>query len=130
MFSGWRSFVRHLVLVAGLGAALASSVVSNAGDSLYLVGQARVLDNMTLEIWGQRFRLSGIAAPEPDSVQGQDGKRYLEVLVEAVTVRCEAEGPIYGAEAPGRCYVAGVDIAASLVEFGHARLLVQQSDKK
>lgn len=107
---------------------LPPSVPPLAGETLQFVGQARVIDNVTLEIWGQRIRLAGIAAPDPHTTQGRNGKRYLEHLLDAVTVRCEADGPLYGIEAPGQCFAGGVDIAASLVEFGHARKLLQQSD--
>lgn len=113
------------MLLAGL---LSPPVPSLAGETLQLVGQARVIDNVTLEIWGQRIRLAGITAPDPHTTQGRNGKRYLEHLVDAVTVRCEADGPLFGIEAPGRCFAGGVDIAASLVEFGHARRMLQQSD--
>ena len=119
----------HLLAVAMLLIALLSRPVPLLADeTLQLVGQARVIDNVTLEIWGQRIRLAGITAPDPHTTQGRNGKRYLEDLVDAVTVRCEADGPLYGIEAPGHCFAGGVDIAASLVEFGHARRLRQQSD--
>lgn len=119
---------RRLAVAILLAALLPPPVPSLAGETLQLVGQARVIDNVTLEIWGQRIRLAGITAPDPHTAQGRNGKRYLEHLVDAVTVRCEADGSLYGIEAPGQCYAGGIDIAASLVEFGHARRLRQQSD--
>ena len=121
---------RRIAVAMLLAALLSPPVHSLAGETLQLVGQARVIDNATLEIWGQRIRLAGIMVPDPHTAKGRDGKRYLEHLVDAVTVRCEADGPLYGIEAPGQCFAGGVDIAASLVEFGHARKLLQQSDDK
>ena len=33
-------------------------------DMLVIEGDAQVIDTSTVEIWGQRIRLSGIAAPD------------------------------------------------------------------
>jgi len=60
-------------------------------DSLVLQGQARVEDNVTLQIWGQRIRLEDIIAPDPASA------------------------------VPGRCFAGKIDIGESLVAAGHAR---------
>lgn len=90
-------------------------------DSLVLQGQARVEDNVTLQIWGQRIRLEDIIAPDPASAEGRDGKRYLKELVSAVTVRCVVSEPIYRAAVPGRCFAGKIDIGESLVAAGHAR---------
>jgi len=98
--------------------------------ALVVEGQARVVDNTTLEIWGQRIRLAGITAPDPNSEAGGAGKRYLEGLVSHVTVRCETTGPSYQTETPGRCVAGRQDLAASLVEMGYARRLVQQSQDR
>ena len=88
-------------------------------EPLVLEGQARVVDNTTLEIWGHRIRLDDIV--DPASSEGRDGRRYLERLVSGVTVRCVISGISYGDARVGQCAAGTLDIGAALVEFGYAR---------
>jgi endonuclease YncB( thermonuclease family) len=122
---------RSIVLktaVAGLVAFVAlSGAEKGRAESLVLQGQARVEDNATLEIWGQRIRLQDIVVPDPASAEGREGKRYLEGLITAVTVRCVVPAPIYRAAVPGHCFAGSVDIGESLVVAGHARQREQTS---
>jgi len=114
--------------IAGLVALVTlSGVEEGRAESLILEGKARVEDNATLEIWGQRIRLQDIVVPDPASAEGRAGKRYLEGLISAVTVRCVVRAPIYRAAVPGRCFAGSVDIGESLVVTGHARQREQTS---
>ena len=90
------------------------------GGSLVLEGEARVADNATLEIWGQRIRLDGVIAPDPASTAGREGRRYLEGLIGAVPVRCVAATQLFRSAVLGRCYAGNIDIAESLIAAGHA----------
>lgn len=110
-------------------AVLAAIALPESGKSeMFIVeGRAQIIDGVTLEIWGKRVRLAGIAGVEPDSQEGHKAKIYLEKLVAGVAVRCETSGEVYRTGAPGRCSVGTVDIGLSLVKAGHARQIVQQS---
>jgi len=122
---------RSIVLKTAAAGLVAFVALSGAGkshaESLVLQGQARVEDNATLEIWGQRIRLQDIVVPDPASAEGREGKRYLEGLISVVTVRCVVPAPIYRAVVPGRCFAGSVDIGESLVVAGHARQREQTS---
>jgi endonuclease YncB( thermonuclease family) len=106
-------------------AILAAGPVRSEG--VVMEGRARVIDGMTLEIWGKRVRLSGISGPAAETPGGRRAKRYLETLVGDVMVRCEMAAGEFRATTPGTCAVGAVDLSESLVRAGHARSLVQQS---
>jgi endonuclease YncB( thermonuclease family) len=106
--------VAILVLPIVLGAS-----GSRAGP-LVIEGPAEVVDNATVEIWGQRIRLAGIAVPDPQSEDGLKGKRILERLLADIRVRCEMQGPSTQTTLSGRCFAARVDIAQHLVQMGLA----------
>ena len=124
---------RSKILDAAIASVAALSVYADfdgaRSESLIFEGQARVEDNATLVIWGQRIRLDGIIVPRSESVAGRAGMRYLEHLISAVTVRCVTSKPFYRAVVSGRCYAGNVDIGAALVETGHAREREQASRK-
>ena len=98
-------------------------------DTPVIEGQAHIVNTATVEIWGQRIRLEGIVAPDPESAQGRAGRRYLQRLVSTLTVRCLMSGPFSRAVVPGRCFVGGVDIGESLVTAGHARRAPQTGER-
>jgi endonuclease YncB( thermonuclease family) len=116
---GANSWAGPVVAILVLPIAL-SAVVSQA-DPLIIEGPAAVVDNATVEIWGQRIRLAGIAVPDPQSDDGLKGKRILERLLADIRVRCEMQGSSTHTTPSGRCLVANVDIAQHLVQMGLAR---------
>lgn len=115
----FRSCMRVAAAILAL-ASLLGAVVSRA-DPLVIEGRVVVVDNSTLEIWGQRIRLAGITAPDPRSKDGQAGKRYLQELLAGIRVRCKVEEPGSPFGLSGRCVAAKVDIADRLVQMGFAR---------
>jgi endonuclease YncB( thermonuclease family) len=116
--NSWNGIVvAILVLSIALG-----SLVSRA-DPLVIEGPAEVVDNATVEIWGQRIRLAGIDVPDPQSEEGLKGKRFLERLLADIRVRCEMEGSSTQTTLSGRCRAASVDIAQHLVQMGFAQPL-------
>jgi endonuclease YncB( thermonuclease family) len=96
-------------------------------ESLVIEGQARVEDNATLEIWGQRVRVQNVLVPDAASAEGQEGKRFLEGLVKAVRVRCVVSVRTPRAALPGRCFAGGIDLGEALIAAGHARRREQSS---
>ena len=116
---GANSWAGPVVAILVLPIAL-SAVVSRA-DPLVIEGPAKVVDNATVEIWGQRIRLAGIAVPDPQSDDGLKGKRILERLLANIRVRCEIHGSSTHTMLSGRCLAANVDIAQHLVQMGLAR---------
>lgn len=123
-----RRSIGQTTAIVGIAVFAALAGVEGArAEPLVLEGQARVEDNATLEIWGQRIRLQNVIAPDPASAEGREGKRFLEGLVSAVTVRCIVSAPIYRAAVPGRCFAGSIDIGESLVVAGHARQREQTS---
>ena len=121
-----KRFMNLATAGAGLLAALVlGGSADTRAESLLLQGQARVENNTTLQIWGQRIRLEDIVAPDPGSPEGRAGKRYVEKLVSGITVRCVISAPLYRSAVPGRCYAGKVDIGQSLVTAGYAQTLKQ-----
>jgi endonuclease YncB( thermonuclease family) len=106
---------------AVLALAIVFGAVAVRADPLVIEGRATIVDNATLEIWGQRIRLAGIAVPAPRSKEGQAGKRFLEELLSGIRVRCAVAEPSLPSHASGRCAAAGVDISERLVQMGYAR---------
>jgi endonuclease YncB( thermonuclease family) len=92
-------------------------------DMLVIEGDAQVIDTSTVEIWGQRIRLSGIAAPDPASPEGEKGRRFLQGLIAGVRLRCKVREAPLRTEMLGHCFAAKVDLAGRLVQMGYARAL-------
>lgn len=92
-------------------------------DMLVIEGDAQVIDTSTVEIWGQRIRLSGIVAPDPASPEGEKGRRFLQGLIAGVRLRCEVREAPLRAELLGHCFAAKVDLAGRLIQMGYARTL-------
>jgi endonuclease YncB( thermonuclease family) len=118
---------RSKVAATACAGLVAAAIVGLAGgdglraETLVLEGPARVEDNATLEIWGQRVRLQDILVPDAASAEGMEGKRFLEGLIMAVTVRCVVSARTYRGAMPGRCSAGGIDLGEALVAAGHAR---------
>jgi len=112
----------RLTAIAGFVACAVCPAGGRAqAEPLVLEGPARIVDNATIEIWGQRIRLDGIITPDPDSAVGRKGKQFLVELLSDVTVRCVTLTPFYPTVVPGHCFAGDVDIGRSLVNAGYAR---------
>jgi len=111
------------IVVAILVLPIVLGGVASRADPLVIEGPAEVVDNATVEIWGQRIRLAGIAVPDPQSEEGLKGKRFLERLLADIRVRCEMAGSSTQTTLSGRCRAANIDIAQHLVQTGFARPL-------
>ncbi len=110
-----------------IGAATMGAPAARA-DMLVIQGEAQVIDTATVEIWGQRIRLSGIAVPDPASQDGARGRRFLQGFLAGVRLRCEVQEAPLRIELPGRCFAAKVDIAGTLVQMGYARKLAEEPE--
>jgi len=93
-------------------------------------GVASVVDGDTIEIHGQRIRIHGIDAPESWQTCIDGGKKYRcgQQAAFALDDFLKAHRPVtcyqtdidrYG-RVVGRCVAGGLDIAAWMVENGHA----------
>lgn len=114
-------------LLAGLmalGACSAAMAYDVAPDRLE--GTASVIDGDTIEIHGERIRLSGIDAPERGKRCGtinvyQKAALALSDMIGARTVRCEIlETDRYDRKV-GRCEAGGRSLESQLVRAGWAR---------
>jgi endonuclease YncB( thermonuclease family) len=95
-----------------------------------ITGQASIIDGDTLEIHGQRIRLSGIDAPESsqlcrgdDSLQYQCGAKAANQLDEHIggrPVSCEGVGQDQYRRVVAVCSIDGVDLGEWLVRAGLA----------
>jgi endonuclease YncB( thermonuclease family) len=95
-----------------------------------IIGQASVIDGDTLEIHGQRIRLSGIDAPESDQLcRGDDSLQYrcgaksanaLDDHIAGRPVSCEGIGRDQYGRTVAVCSISGEDMAAWLVRNGLA----------
>lgn len=95
-----------------------------------IIGQASVIDGDTLEIHGQRIRLSGIDAPEStqlcrgdDSLQYRCGAKSANALDDHIAgrpVSCEAVGKDQYGRTVAVCSIDGEDVATWLARAGLA----------
>lgn len=95
-----------------------------------IAGTASVVDGDTIEIHGERIRLSGIDAPESgQSCQYADGASYrcgqqaalfLSDMIGRSTVRCDIEGEDRYNRLIGVCNSRGQNLNAIMVRSGHA----------
>lgn len=122
-------------VAAAVGAAAAvgflpATTAAPAVGSMPIQGQASVVDGDTLEIHGQRIRLSGIDAPESDQLCrdaesnhyrcGQKAANDLAAFIDRRPVVCiEVDRDRYR-RAVAVCTVGGVDLADWLVRGGLA----------
>lgn len=106
------------------------TLISSPAPSATLIGQASVIDGDTLEIHGQRIRLSGIDAPESDQLcRGDDSLQYrcgakaaneLDEHIAGRPVSCEGVGRDQYGRTVAVCTIGGEDVAGWLVSNGFA----------
>ncbi|KDA04214.1 thermonuclease family protein [Hyphomonas oceanitis] len=101
------------------------STPSGEGSSR-IEGVASVIDGDTIEIHGQRIRLSGFDAPERGKVCGatnvyQKAALYLSDQVGTRTVTCKRTGTDSYDRAVATCRVSGTDLGQIMVGAGWAR---------
>ncbi len=94
-----------------------------------IVGRPSVIDGDTIEIRGQRVRLSGIDAPESKQLCKVDGRPYrcgqqaalaLADKIGERTVRCEERDIDRYGRIVAVCYLGGEDLNAWMVIHGWA----------
>lgn len=113
-------FSRSLAVGAVL---LASLTVAAPARAETVSGFARVLDATTLVIEGQAFRLKWVVAPRLGDEGGSAAAAGLMRIVADRIVTCHIDGQrtVYAGMLNAGCETVGVDVAALLVERGHAR---------
>lgn len=110
--------------------ALVWAMVAGAAVAGEIRGQATAIDGDTIEIHGQRIRLSGIDAPESRQVCedarkqdvpcGRQSAFFLADLMGKHTVTCHEQGKDKYRRTLARCEVRGVDVGDAMVRAGHA----------
>jgi endonuclease YncB( thermonuclease family) len=80
-----------------------------------------------LTIAGMRYRLWGIAAPQPNEYGGYTSAQFLRQLLAGASVSCLTTGQIIDRMPLARCRIDGKDIAEILVAGGYARDCPRQS---
>jgi endonuclease YncB( thermonuclease family) len=105
-------------------------LVSSPALAGTITGQASVIDGDTLEIHGQRIRLSGIDAPESDQLcRGDDSLQYrcgaksaneLDDHIASRPVSCQGVGNDQYGRVVAVCAIDGEDIGMWLVRNGFA----------
>jgi endonuclease YncB( thermonuclease family) len=113
------------LLLAALLSILAAPAIAQT-----IIGQASVVDGDTLEIHGQRIRLSGIDAPESDQLcRGDDSLQYrcgakaanaLDEHIAGRPVSCEGIDRDQYRRTVAMCSIDGEDVAGWLVSNGFA----------
>jgi len=113
-------FLRNLAFAASLLVGLTLSAPARAET---VSGFARVLDATTLVIEGQAFRLKWVVAPKLGDEGGSAAAAGLMRIVADRIVTCHIDGQrtVYAGMLNAGCETVGVDVAALLVENGHAR---------
>lgn len=119
-------------VLGGIAAVLSSALVawfyfaSAAAQTTTVAGVASVVDGDTIEIHGQRVRLSGIDAPESGKRCGtvnvyQRASLALSNFIGSRTVSCAVSDHDRHGRAVARCSVGGTDLGDHMVEQGWAR---------
>lgn len=113
-------FSRSLAVTAAL---LAATAIASPARAETVSGFARVLDATTLIIEGQAFRLKWVVAPKLGDEGGSAAAAGLMRIVADRIVTCHIDGQrtVYAGMLNAGCETVGVDVAALLVERGHAR---------
>ena len=121
--------MRQLCTATAVGL-LSAMIVAAAAASEPIAGQASIIDGDTIEIHGQRIRMSGIDAPESDQLcRGDDSLQYrcgakaaneLDGFIAGRPVSCEPVAVDQYRRTVAVCSIDGVDIASWLVRAGLA----------
>jgi endonuclease YncB( thermonuclease family) len=103
-----------------------SSPVNEMDRQADIAGTASVIDGDTIEIHGQRIRLSGFDAPERGARCGainvyQKASLALADMIGMHTVTCMSQGTDRYGRIVATCSVNGVDLGHELVRKGWAR---------
>ncbi len=127
----WGTWLVVLLLLAALGiyAALPEAPFS-LGDAPLAGPVERVADGDTIEIAGQRIRLTGLDAPEwnqtcsrsdgADWNCGRAANERMRELTRGKTISCAGEGHDRYGRLLATCRVGGADIAEAMVRDGLA----------
>lgn len=132
----WRAKM-SLLKAAVLGLSLAAFPwFVMAGD---FVGQASIIDGDTIEIRGQRIRLTGMDAPESRQLChdaagrpwrcGQQAALALDAMVARRPVVCTVEGTDRYGRVLAVCAVGGRDLAGWMIENGWAVAYYDRLDR-
>jgi endonuclease YncB( thermonuclease family) len=111
-----------------------SSPVPEMDRQADIAGTASVIDGDTIEIHGQRIRLSGFDAPERGARCGainvyQKASLALADMIGMHTVTCLSQGTDRYGRIVATCSVNGVDLGHELVRKGWARDWPQYSQR-
>jgi endonuclease YncB( thermonuclease family) len=111
-----------------------SSPVPEIDRQADIAGTASVIDGDTIEIHGQRIRLSGFDAPERGARCGainvyQKASLALADIIGMHTVTCMSQGTDRYGRIVATCSVNGVDLGHELVRKGWARDWPQYSQR-
>lgn len=135
--SGWIGTAVAIVAVIGVSFALANCSVEAAKeraadqtatttDASQIAGIASVVDGDTIEIHGQRIRLSGFDTPESrkrcgDTNVYQAASLALSDFIANRTVTCTPTGEVSHDRAVATCSVGGTDLGDYIVSQGWGR---------
>ncbi len=120
---------RVIALMALAIAAIVIYLLATDHGSNAVLGHATAVRGDVLALEGTRYRLAGIAAPQPEMFCRRDDLDYrcgiaaraaLDTLINDQPVRCVPGDTRQGGITVARCFVDGRDLAAAMVLAGHA----------